>query len=82
MAVAPQHRANASSLNNIANGATVTMSGALYAPNAALTIAGGATGASYGSQFIVKSLNLSNGVNITISTPASASNTSAPFLAE
>jgi hypothetical protein len=77
-----QNRNNTSSLNNIANGAYVTMSGALYAPNAPLTIAGGAYGASYGSQFVVKSLNLSNGVNITIDTSLTSGSTSAPFLGE
>jgi hypothetical protein len=77
-----QNRSNTSSLNNIANGATVTMSGALYAPNAPLTIAGGAYGSTYGSQFVVKSLNLSNGVNITVNTSLTSGSTSAPFLAE
>ena len=77
-----QDRNNTSLLNNIANGATVNMTGTLYAPNAALTIAGGASGTQYGSQFIVKSLNLSNGINITINTPTSASSTKPPFLAE
>lgn len=77
-----QDRANTTSLNNIANGATVNMTGALYAPQAPLTIAGGAWGASYGTQFIVRSLNLSNGVNVSINTPSSAGTLSAPFLAE
>lgn len=77
-----QDRSNTSSLNNIANGATVNMSGTLYAPNAPLTIAGGAQGSQYGSQFIVKSLNLSNGVNVSINTPTSSSSTSAPYVAE
>ena len=67
-----QDRNNTSALNNIANGSTVNMTGALYAPNAAMTIAGGASGASYGTQFIAKSLNLSNGVNVTVTTPTTA----------
>ncbi len=67
-----QDRANTSSLNNIANGSTVNMTGTIYAPNAALAIAGGASGASYGTQLIVKSLNLSNGVNINVTTPSTA----------
>lgn len=77
-----QDRSNTSSLNSIANGATVNMTGSIYAPNAPLAIAGGAQGNQYGSQLIVKSLSLSNGMSITINTPQSASNTSAPFLAE
>ena len=78
-----QDRNNKSSLNNIANGSNVNMTGALYAPNADMTIAGGANGASYGTQFIVKSLNLSNGVNININTPASAGGSvSKPIIVE
>jgi len=77
-----QDRNNTSSLDNIANGATVNMTGAIYAPNAAFTVAGGTSGNQYGTQFIVKSLNLSNSVNIKINTPQSASSTAAPFLAE
>ncbi|WZP00657.1 Tad domain-containing protein [Isosphaeraceae bacterium EP7] len=77
-----QDRGNTSNLNNIANGSNVKMSGTLYAPNAALTIAGGATGSQYGSQFIVKSLYLSNNANIAINTSASSSSTSAPYLME
>ena len=77
-----QDRANTSPLNNIANGATVNMSGTLYAPNAPFTIAGGAQGSQYGTQFIVKSLNLSNGVSVSINTPLTALATTTPFLAE
>jgi len=60
-----QDRANASSLNNIANGSNVNISGVVYAPSSPLSIAGGAAGSSYGSQLIVKTLALSNGVNVT-----------------
>lgn len=67
-----QDRANTSPLNNIANGSNVTMTGTLYAPGAPMTIAGGAYGAQYGTQYIVRSLYLSNGVNITINTPSTA----------
>jgi Flp pilus assembly protein TadG len=77
-----QDRNNTSSLNNIANGANVNMTGTFYAPNSALTIAGGTSGAQYGSQFVVKSLNLSNGVNITITTDQSSAGASAPYLME
>ncbi|WP_435016320.1 pilus assembly protein TadG-related protein [Tundrisphaera sp. TA3] len=78
-----QDRANSTPLNNIANGSNVKMTGTIYAPNAAMTIAGGAYGASYGSQYIVKSLNLSNNVNININTPANAgSGVSRPIIAE
>ena len=78
-----QDRTNTTSLNSFANGANVNMTGTIYAPNSAMTIAGGAYGASYGSQFIVRSLNLSNGVNININTPAgSGGGVSRPALAE
>ena len=77
-----QDRANSSKLNNIANGSMVNMGGTVYAPSSAMTIAGGASGATYGSQYIVKSLNLSNGVNININTPKTVGGTAAPFLAE
>ncbi len=77
-----QDRGNTTALNNIANGSNVTMTGAVYAPNAPLAIAGGAYGSTYGTQMIIKSLNISNGVNVTINTTLSASTTSAPFLSE
>jgi len=76
-----QDRNNKSSVN-IANGAKVNMTGTIYAPNGAVAIAGGAHGANYGTQFIVKSLNITNGVKVTINTPDSAIKTTSPFLAE
>ena len=77
-----QDRSNTSGLDRIANGAKVTMVGTIYAPNSALAFAGGTSTSSYGTQFIVKSLSLSNGVNINIITPTSGGGTAAPFLAE
>lgn len=61
-----QDRGNVANLNNIANGSNVNMTGTIYAPSAPLSIAGGAAGSSYGSQLIVKTLALSNGVNVTV----------------
>ncbi len=77
-----QDRANTSNLNNIANGANVNISGTIYAPNAPMTIAGGASGSTYGTQFIIKSLNVSNGIRVSINTSSSSNVIPAPFLAE
>ncbi|WP_435016319.1 pilus assembly protein TadG-related protein [Tundrisphaera sp. TA3] len=78
-----QDRANASALNNIANGAVTAMIGTIYAPSSPMTIAGGAIGAQLGSQFIVRSLTISNGMLLTINTPVSLGGTvSKPALVE
>jgi hypothetical protein len=45
---------------NIANGSTTTISGTIYAANAAVTYAGGASFNQSGSQVVARSLNISN----------------------
>jgi len=49
---------------NIANGATTTITGTIYAAGAEVSIAGGTQNSQYGSQFISKRLTISNGASI------------------
>ncbi len=62
-----QDRANTSTIS-IANGSTSNMTGTIYAPSAPVTFAGGAANSEFGSQFIVKSMNISNNASISVNT--------------
>ncbi len=64
-----QDRANANAIS-INNGSNTTITGTVYAPAAAVNVAGGSSTAQYGSQFIAKTMNLSNNATINVkSTP-------------
>lgn len=54
-----QDRGNSKAIS-IANGTTNTLTGVFYAPASRVSFAGGSQNSKYGSQFIVKSLDLSN----------------------
>jgi hypothetical protein len=60
-----QDRANTSSIS-IANGSTSAITGTIYAPSSAVSFAGGAANSEYGSQFIVKRMNISNNAAIKV----------------
>ena len=57
---------NSSQGLNIANGSTSNITGTVYAPSATATFAGGASSSQYGSQFVVKTMNVSNNANVTV----------------
>lgn len=75
---------NSSKSVSIANGSTTAITGTVYAAGATVSIAGGAQNSQYGSQFIVKNLNLSNNASIninTLSSPPPASHTGSASIA-
>jgi hypothetical protein len=49
---------------DIANGTTTTIAGTIYAPNARVKFAGGASYMQYGDRFIAKSMEISNNAGI------------------
>ncbi len=49
----------------IGNGASITLKGTFYAPDATITLAGGSM-SQFTSQLVVSSLNISNGSQITV----------------
>ena len=65
-----QDRSNSQALN-IANGSTNVLSGTIYAAAASAAFAGGSSN-KYGSQLILKSLNVSNAASIKLSTTTDA----------
>ncbi|WP_422931162.1 DUF7305 domain-containing protein [Singulisphaera sp. PoT] len=55
--------ANSTKPISIANGSTTTITGTIYAPGAAVSLAGGSSNSQYGSQVIAKTMNISNNAN-------------------
>ena len=70
---------NSTGTINIANGSTTNISGIVYAANANVIFAGGAQYSQYGSQYICKTLNISNNAYVGISGTAGGSS-STPLL--
>ena len=60
-----QDRGNTKAIS-IANGSTTNITGTVYAPSAAAQFAGGAALSQFGSQFIVKTMNISNNADIRV----------------
>ena len=61
-----QDRSNTKAIS-IANGTTNTLTGKFYAAGAAVSFAGGSQSSQYGSQFVAKSMNLSNNAYVGVS---------------
>ena len=60
-----QDRANTQTVS-IANGTTSSITGTIYAADAQVAIAGGASGIMYSSQFVAKTMNISNNVDLRV----------------
>jgi hypothetical protein len=61
------NRNNTNASINIANGSTTRISGTVYAPSASVVFAGGAQYSQFGSQYICKTLNITNNAYVGVS---------------